>query len=211
MLCRLRAWEQLVPRVWMDAATTTTYTRHQLHHTLRRGLEVIAEDAIQQNAAIAGDILLRFPCCVAMRRRCTALWLVYPWHVVSTRALFVARRSSSCATYVNTWRNMGRSDSSVRSVGSGLAGPAPWCDTARSASWNQRTHYNDLLHCKHNIARKILPTKVCSSDAYLFAFLFVCVVFTSVTSNTSNRIQANILQWLTAMKTRHSHIDHVYT
>ena len=47
MLCRLRAWEQLVPRVGMDAATTTTYTRRPVHHTLRRGLEVIAEDALQ--------------------------------------------------------------------------------------------------------------------------------------------------------------------
>ena len=89
---------------------------------------------------------------------------------------------------------MGRSGLCARSVGSGLAGPATWRDTARNANLHQRAHCTDLLHRKHNIARKILPTKVCSSDAYLLAGLFVCVAFTAVTSNTSNRIKANILQ-----------------
>ena len=82
----------------------------------------------------------------------------------------------------------------MRSVGRGLAGPALWCDTAGSEMLNQRTYCNDVLHCKHNIARKIVPTKWCCINAYLFACLFVCVVFISVTSNTSNRTKANILQ-----------------
>ena len=59
----MRAWKQLVPRIGTDGATTvaTTYTRRPVHNTLRhRGLEVIAEDAIQRTVAIAGDSLLRF-------------------------------------------------------------------------------------------------------------------------------------------------------
>ena len=160
MFSHLRAWEQLVHRVEKDAATATTHTR--CHNTLRRGLEVIAEAAIPCTVAIVGDSLLRFPCCVAMRRRRTVLQLVYPSQVVSTRALFVARRSSRWSTFFNTWRNTERNDSSARCVGSGPAGPAPCRYTARSASLNQRTHCSDLLQCKHNLARKIVPTQVCS-------------------------------------------------
>ena len=76
MFFRLRTWEKIVLRVGTDAATTTatTYTRRPVHNTLRHGLEVIAEDATQQStAAIVGDSLLRFPCCVAMSRRRTVL------------------------------------------------------------------------------------------------------------------------------------------
>ena len=156
MFCRSRALEHLVHRAGTDAATTTTYARRPVHRTLRRGSEVIATDAIERTAASVGDSSLRSPCCVVMRRRRTVLWLV------ATRALFVASRSSSCATYASTWRNTGRSVSSARSVDSDLAGPAPWCDTAGSASI-QRTYRNELslMQCEHDTTRKIVSTKLC--------------------------------------------------
>ena len=74
----------------------------------------------------------------------------------------------------------------LREVGSGLAGPPIWSDTAESAILNHRTHYNDLLQCKHNIARKIMPAKLCSI-LVLMMYIFACpsagIVFTSETSN----------------------------
>ena len=52
MFCRLRVWEQHVPRMGTETTTTTTHNRCPVHNTLRRGLEVIAEDAIQRTVDI---------------------------------------------------------------------------------------------------------------------------------------------------------------
>ena len=198
MFCRSRALEHLVHRAGTDAATTTTYARRPVHRTLRRGSEVIATDAIERTAASVGDSSLRSPCCVVMRRRRTVLWLV------ATRALFVASRSSSCATYASTWRNTGRSGSSARSVDSDLAGPAPWCDTAGSASI-QRTYRNELglMQCEHDTTRKIVSTN-CAGSAYLFVRLYVRLVLTPETSNTIIIQHAAVSLTLSCILTTHA-------
>ena len=77
---------------------------------------------------------------------------------------------------------------------------APWFGDNR-----RRRNPIDCRHCGGHFASVSMLrsqhskkdpayTILCSGDAYLFACLFVCVAFTSVTSNTSNRIRANILQ-----------------
>lgn len=156
---KLRTWESQVAR---EGARLAIDTRCLVQPSPRRlTWPGIGGGAVRGTATIVGWRLLASLCYVDMSKGYTVARCRL--RAAVTRARCVARVFPNCGTYDSTWRNTARSVSCVRSVGSGRAGPAPWCDIAGSARVNRWTYCIDSSRSKNYMepwSSKITPTTV---------------------------------------------------